>query len=212
MTTRLAELDDRTLASISAYDDHAREYQETLRYSRPRADVERFGTDVTQGDLVLDAGCGPGSDLRLLRDLQIHPVGVDLSMGALREARILMPSHPLVRTPLRDLPFRPGAFGGLWANRAFDHLPRELWSDTFTHLLSFVDHGPVYLSCVRGGIDMREEEDSILGRVYRSAASEEEVAGMFASHGLSDVEVELRPDPVHDRKRPVVVAFGRLPS
>lgn len=207
----LTGLDERTLASIRAYDEHARDYQEALRYSRPEADVERFGMHTTDGDLVLDAGCGPANDLRLLRDLGVHPVGVDLSMGALTEARMLMPRHPLVRTPLGDLPFRPGVFGGLWLSRTFDHLPRAVWTDTFTSLLSFVDHGPVYLSCVRGSIDMAEERDSILGTVYRSAASEGEIEGLLASHGLRDIGVELRPDPVHDRRRPMVVAHARLP-
>lgn len=207
----LTGLDERTLTSIRAYDEHAREYQRALRYSRPKADVERFGTHTTPGDLVLDAGCGPANDLRLLRDLGVHPVGVDLSMGALVEARVLMPRHPLVRTPLDDLPFRPGVFGGLWLSRAFDHLPRATWAETFTHLLSFVDHGPVYLSCVRGSIDLAEEQDQILGTVYRSAASEDEIEGLLASHGLREVEVELRPDPIHQRRRPMVVAHGQLP-
>lgn len=204
-------LDKRTLASIEAYDEHARAYQEALRYRRPKADAQRFGMRTTDGDLVLDAGCGPASDLRLLRDLGVHPVGVDLAMGALEEARLLMPSHPLVRTPLHDLPFRPGVFGGLWLSRTFDHLPRGQWADLFTYLLSFVDHGPVYLSCVRGSIDLEEEEDEVLGQVYRSAASEEEIEGLMLSHGLHDVEVTLRPDPQHEHRRPVVAAHGHLP-
>lgn len=204
-------LDKRTLASIEAYDEHARDYQEALRYRRPKADAQRFGLRIVTGDLVLDAGCGPASDLRLLRDLGVHPVGVDLSMGALKEARLLMPRHPLVRSPLHDLPFQRGAFGGLWLSRAFDHLPRSQWSGLFTYLLSFVDHGPVYLSCVRGSIDLVEEEDAVLGTVYRSAASEEEIEGLLLSHGLHDVEVELRPDPLYDRRRPMVVAHAHLP-
>lgn len=201
-------LDDRTKASIAAYDEHAREYQETLRRKRPAADIRRFAAFTTRGDLVLDAGCGPANDLRLLRDIGVHPVGVDLSEGALAEARMLLPRHPLVRAPLHDLPFKPNSFGGLWLSGTFDHLPRAQWRPTFAHLLTFLDHGPVYLSCVRGTRDLAEVEEPILGTVYRSEATEQEIEALFASHGLKDVQVELRPDPLLDRKRPWVVALG----
>lgn len=203
-------LDDRTLKSIAAYDEHAREYQETLRRRRPVADVRRFAAFTTRGDLVLDAGCGPASDLRLLRDIGVHPVGVDLSMGALAEARMLLPRHPLVRAPLDDLPFRPRSFGGLWLSGSLDHLPRGQWRETFAHLMTFLARGPVYFSCVLGTADLAEVDEPILGTVYRSGATEEEVEALLASHGLKDLQVEVRPDPLLDRRRPLVVALGHL--
>lgn len=203
-------LDRRTLASVAAYDEHAADYQQSLRLRRPVADVRRFGAFVRRGDLVLDAGCGPANDLRLLRDLGVHPVGVDLSMGALSEARMLLPRHPLVRAPLHDLPFRPGVFGGLWLSGAFTHLPRPDWRDTFAHLMRFLDHGPVYFSCLRGAGSLAEVEHPVLGRVYESEAAEAEVEALLSSHGLADVQVEVRPDPIADRRRPWVVAHAHL--
>jgi SAM-dependent methyltransferase len=204
------DLDERTLASIAAYDEHAREYQESLRLKRPLADVRRFADRARRGDLVLDAGCGPANDLRLLRDAGVHPVGVDLSAGALHEARMLLPRHPLVRAPLHQLPFAPRSFGGLWLSGAFTHLPRDAWRPTFAGLLDLLASGPVYLSCYRGTVDLERLEDPVLGAVYVSAATEAEITGLFEGFGLRDVTVELRPDPVHDRRRPWVVALGTL--
>lgn len=201
-------LDERTWRSVEAYDRHAREYQETLRRRRPVADVRRFAAFTTRGDLVLDAGCGPASDLRLLRDIGVHPVGADLSAGALAEARMLLPRHPLVRAPLHDLPFRARAFGGLWLSGSFDHLPRRQWRETFAHLMGLLDHGPVYFSCVRGTADLAETDEPVLGTVYRSQASEQEVETLLTSYGLRDVQVEVRPDPLLGRRRPLVVALG----
>lgn len=202
------ELDERTLKSVAAYDQHAREYQESLRLKRPRADVRRFAAFAERDDLVLDAGCGPASDLRLLRDIGVHPVGVDLSIGALHEARMLLPRHPMVRAPLHDLPFREHAFQGMWLSGAFTHLPRKDWQPTFAYLMGFLERGPVYFSCYRGDVDLQPLDDPVLGQVFISAASEEEVGGMLARHGLEDLTVELRPDPIHERQRPWVVALG----
>lgn len=203
------ELDPRTLKSIAAYSEHAREYQESLRRRRPKADVRRFGALCEKDTLVLDVGCGPANDLRLLRDVGVHPVGVDLALGALKEARMLLPRHPLVKASFTSLPFKTRSFGGLWLSGSFIHLPREQWRDVFTHLLSFLDTGPVYFSCVRGTGDMQEIDDPVLGTIHRSDATEAEVETLMSSHGLGDLSVELRPDPIVGRKRAWVVALGR---
>lgn len=202
------ELDRRTLRSIAAYDEHAAEYQAAFRLKRPVADVRRFGDLAQRGCLVLDVGCGPAIDLRVLADLGVHPVGVDLSLGALTYARMLLPRHPLVQAPMHDLPFRPRSFGGLWMSSAFTHLPRAQWRPTFAALLDLLDSGPVYFSCYRGTADLEPVEDPLLGRVHRSQATEDEVEAMLVSHGLEDVQVELRPDPIVDRRRPWVIALG----
>lgn len=201
-------LDERTLSSIAAYDEHARAYQESLRLKRPAADVRRFAAFAERGALVLDVGCGPANDLRLLRDAGVHPVGVDLSLGALKEARMLLPRHPLVRTPFHDLPFVERAFGGLWMSGSFTHLPRSEWRETFAYLLRFLDAGPVYFSCYRGSADLVPVDDPVLGKIHVSAAHEDEIEALLTGHGFRDVTVELRPDPLVDRKRPWVVALG----
>ena len=204
-------MDERTTASIAAYDEHAAAYQDAIRLKRPVADARRFGDLAERGCLVLDAGCGPAVDLRVLADLGVHPVGLDLSMGALRHARMLLPRHPLVRAPLHDPPFRPRSFGGLWLSSAFTHLPRGQWRETFAILLELLESGPVYLSCYRGTADMEPVDDPVLGRTWRSQATEDEVEALLTSHGLEDVQVEVRPDPIVDRRRPWVVALGHRP-
>jgi hypothetical protein len=68
----------------------------------------------------------------------------------------------------------------------------------------------VYLACYRGTVDLERLDDPVLGNVYVSAATEGEIEGLFTSFGLRDLTVEVRPDPVHDRRRPWVVALGTL--
>ena len=204
------ELDERTRESVAAYDAHAREYQEALRLKRPLADVRRFAGFARRHDLVLDVGCGPASDLRLLRDAGLHPVGVDLSLGALQEARMLLPRHPLVQAPLDRLPFRSRSFSGLWCLGGFTHLPRSTWRSSFVGMLDLLARGPVYFSCLRSTADLEPYDDDVLGRIYLSGATEDEIEAMLRSHGVTDLTVEVRPDPVLDRRRPWVVALGRL--
>ncbi len=203
------ELDLRTQEAIAKYDEHATRYQEALRRKRPVADLRRFANLAQRDDLVLDAGCGPASDMRLLRDAGVHPVGVDLSIGALTEARMLLPRHPLVMAPIQRLPFRPRSFGGLWLSGSFNHLRREEWGPTMAHLMTLLDRGPVYFSCVLGTRDLGEVEDPILGRIHRTDATEADVEAMMTAQGLRDLTIDVRPDPLLEKKRPWVVALGR---
>lgn len=205
----LEDLDERTLSSIAAYDQHAQAYQEAFRMKRPVADARKFAEFAGRGALVADVACGPGCDLRLLSSVGLHAVGIDASIGALRFARLLLPRHPLVLSPFEGMPFDDDTFDGLWLSSAFTHLPRGQWAPAFAHVMSKRRSGPVYFSCYRGRGDMDRVSDTVLGTVHRSQATEDEVASMMAAHGLEDVQVEVRGDPIVDRRRPWVVALAR---
>ncbi len=70
--------------------------------------------------------------------------------------------------------------------------------------------GPVYFSCYRGTADMEPVDDPVLGRTWRSQATEDEVEALLTSHGVRDVQVDVRPDPIVDRRRPWVIALGHV--
>jgi len=203
-------MDPRTRSAIEAYGPVAGEYREQVRLRRPVADVRRFAAFARRDDLVLDVGCGPANDLRVLRDAGLHPVGIDLSPGVLTEARILLPRHPLVHADFEDPPFLDRSFGGLWMSGSFAHLPRDRWRDVLARLLRLVGSGPVYFTCHRGSADLDPFNDPLLGEVHVSAAMEGEVEALLRSLGVSDLSVDVRPDLRMDRRVPWVVALGRI--
>ena len=136
-------LDPRTRRAIAAYGPVAHRYRDEVRLRRPVADARRFAAFARRDDLVLDVGCGPANDRRVLRDAGLHPVGIDLSDGALTEARTLLPRHPLVMADLTDPPFTDHYFHGLWLNGAFHHLGRAPWEPVLARLLRLLAPGPV---------------------------------------------------------------------
>ena len=202
------ELDPRTRASVAAYGPNAQAYQAAFRRSRPTSDLRRFADRAERGRIVLDLGCGPANDLRMLSDIGLHPIGVDLSLGALQFARVLQPRQGLLNAALHDIPVKDGCAGALWMSSSFTHLPRAQWAPTFAAVLTKLDHGPVYFSCYRGEADMEPIDDQLLGEVHRSQATEDEIERMFLAHGFQDLSIEIRPDPLVDRRRPWVVALG----
>ncbi len=203
-------LDARTRRAIAAYGPVARRYRDEVRLRRPIADVRRFAGLARRDDLVLDVGCGPANDLRVLRDAGLHPVGIDLSAGALTEARTLLPRHPLVMADFTEPPFTDRSFHGIWMSGAFHHLARDRWEPVLARLLRLVAHGPVYFTCLRGDADLRSFRDPLLGEVAVSAAPEAEVERMLAAAGVIDLTVDVRPDVRFDRRMSAVVALGRI--
>jgi SAM-dependent methyltransferase len=203
-------LDARTRRAIAAYGPVARRYREEVRLRRPLADVRRFAGFARRDDLVLDVGCGPANDLRVLRDAGLHPVGIDLSAGALTEARTLLPRHPLVMADLTEPPFTDHSFHGLWMNGAFHHLERDRWQPVLARLLRLLAHGPVYFTCLRGDADLLPFRDPLLGEVAVSAAPEAEVERMLTAAGVVDLTVDVRPDLRFGPRAPAVVALGRV--
>jgi len=86
---------------------------------------------------VLDAGCGTGAHLRVLRRAGSQPVGVDLSRGMLRIARRRLPGVPLAQADLNDgLPIARSCFDATLCGLVSEHLTdlRVFFADTFAVL------------------------------------------------------------------------------
>lgn len=74
------------------------------------------------GELILDAGCGTGRNLKHLRP-ESNPVGIDFSLGMLRVARREHPDVPLAIADLEQpLPFSGASFDAVLCALIGEHL------------------------------------------------------------------------------------------
>ena len=108
----------------AGYDRWASTYDTT---PNPLVTMDRRHTfrtlDPRPGERVLDAGCGTGAYLRMLRSARSLPVGLDLSPGMLRVARQVAPGVGVVQADLnRAFPVRPGMFDAVISTLVSEHL------------------------------------------------------------------------------------------
>ena len=82
-----------------------------------------FAQRLVPGALVLDLGCGPGRDTVLLRERGLNVIGMDLSMGMLREARQRV-GDGFACADMRRIPLPDACLVGVWLNAALLHLVR----------------------------------------------------------------------------------------
>jgi SAM-dependent methyltransferase len=104
------------------YDEIAREFAARTATPWPELDamMSAFMVRLPERPRVLDAGCGPGRDTRLLRGRGARVVGADVSFGMLRSTSL----SGAVQADLRALPIADAAMDGVWCQAALLHVPR----------------------------------------------------------------------------------------
>jgi ubiquinone/menaquinone biosynthesis C-methylase UbiE/diadenosine tetraphosphate (Ap4A) HIT family hydrolase len=113
---------------------------------------------LPKGALVLDAGCGPGRDAKLLSELGMTVIGIDFSEEMVRLARSNTGLEILLMD-FRDLDFSNGFFDGIWANACIHHLVDrdiDLVLSEFYRVLK--PNGVIFISAKRGTGDTLDQE------------------------------------------------------
>ena len=113
---------DHVRRTRATYDEVAADYAE--RHATPWPELNELMTAflvrLPERARILDAGCGPGRDTRLLRGRGARVVGLDLSFGMLRSQSL----SGAVQADMRTLPVADAAVDGVWCHAALLHIPR----------------------------------------------------------------------------------------
>ena len=87
------------------------------------------------GTVVLDAGCGTGSNLVMLRDLGQEAVGVDALPAAVELARRICPESAVELGDVTSLPFADESFDGVVLLDVLEHVDDRLALSEATRVL-----------------------------------------------------------------------------
>lgn len=105
-------------ATIDVYECEGADYAIRRGVQQPER-ATAFAAAVRADGRRLDLGCGPGHYLPLLG----RPVlAVDAAGAMVAAAAEAEPEVPAVQADLLDLPFDHGAFAGVWASKAHQHV------------------------------------------------------------------------------------------
>lgn len=74
---------------------------------------------------VLDMGCGTGNYSAAIQQAVKSVIGIDLSMGMLRQTRTKFPSLPIIYGDVSSLPFSSETFDGAYAVQVLHHVRKK---------------------------------------------------------------------------------------
>ncbi|HSK97635.1 MAG TPA: class I SAM-dependent methyltransferase [Euzebyales bacterium] len=202
-------MDPRTQESIAAYDRAGEKYHELWKELRPLDAVRTFGALAGRGARVLDVACGPALDVRVLRDQGLNVVAGDRSEELMRIGHVLFPKRPLARWDFRQLPFADGAFDGIWAPAALQHLPRREMRAALGELRRVHGRGPIFVSFREGQADLDLMDEPGVGPVYVTAVTAAELKTLLLDQAYERVEIQHRPDPMGRPDVTWIYGWGR---
>lgn len=97
-----------------------------------RAMLAGFAGLVERHGVIADVGCGTGAASRILADLGLNVVGVDLSPNMINEAQRLNPDLSFQVGSMTALNFNDGQLDGICAWYSVIHIPDELLPQVFS--------------------------------------------------------------------------------
>jgi ubiquinone/menaquinone biosynthesis C-methylase UbiE len=78
--------------------------------------------------LVLDMGCGSGNYAAVLQQMARSVIGVDISIGMIKQAQVKFPGLTFIGGDVGSLPFKSGTFDAAYAIQVLHHVKEK---DTF---------------------------------------------------------------------------------
>ncbi|HUF00940.1 MAG TPA: class I SAM-dependent methyltransferase [Gaiellaceae bacterium] len=107
--------------------------------------LEELMSRLPAGARVLELGCGSGiPDTRLLAE-RFRVTGVDISAEQIRRARTNVPTADFVQADITDLELEAESYAGVVAVYSFNHIPRQLLSDVFARVRSWLTPDGLFL-------------------------------------------------------------------
>jgi cyclopropane fatty-acyl-phospholipid synthase-like methyltransferase len=157
--------DPRTQLVAETYDaiaDRFRDWRDEI-VGDPRGTWrDALTSRLTDGDAILELGCGTGEmDTRLLAD-HFAVTGVDISAEQIARARRNVPEATFVRADFTEVEFPPASFAAVASFYAFNHVPRDLLPGLLAGIRSWLVPGG-YLLASLGASDLPDWTGEWLG-------------------------------------------------
>ena len=157
--------------TLEAYENIGGDY--AIKNQSPSLSLDlilEFVKPLSPGNLILDAGCGHGRDLKLFHELGFKAIGIDYSSEMIKVAKSNVPdSSKILQMDLLNMEFSPSYFDGIWSNAVLHHLSE---GDIKTVLKDFntvlKPNGVVFISVRKNSKPIFDREYSEYPRYYNS--------------------------------------------
>lgn len=172
--------------TIEVYNKTADKYASTHLDISPIKDLADQFIKNLIGPKILDAGCGPGRDVKYFLEQGLNPIGIDLSPALIKIASKNVSGAKFIEMDMRDLAFESELFDGIWACASFLHLPKKDAKIALGQFFNVLKRKGLLSISVKAGLGERfveKKEYNGFSKFY-SFYSEEEIKGIISNEGF----------------------------
>lgn len=152
-------MDDFAKKQAEAYDRMAFGYAiQKFAHNPAIPDLKIFRGYLGDKALILDIGCGVGSDAQFLASTGCHVLGIDLSEAMIAEAKRRVGGVEFQKADFRESNFPAAAFEGVWCSTVFHHVQLKDQQDFVAKCHGILKPaGVMYISTKRSGTNDNNE-------------------------------------------------------
>ncbi len=180
----------------NGYDRIASKYLEKRRSDSPDIQIlHRFTERLSEGAVILDAGCGSGVPVTLQLTARFNVTGVDFSISQLKLAKELVHSADFVCQDLTAMGFAESSFDAICSYYSIIHIPRNYHAQIFADFYRLLSPGGIALFCL-GADDLEDDiQDDYCGtKMYWSHYDAATNLRMMKNTGFLELWSEIIPD------------------
>ena len=146
----MMKTEEKLKEAVKTYNKIASIYAKYSEDQLMQFQLSRFES-LLSGKRILDAGSGSGRDVEYFLEDGFKPIGVDLSLGLIKEAKKRVPKGEFLKQDFRKTKFKDNSFDGIWSVTSLIHLPKEEIKKTLKEFHRLLDKdGIVYISVKKG--------------------------------------------------------------
>lgn len=176
--------------TIETYETEADSFETSRRAFARVESMKRFES-LLSGKAVLEIGCGPGRDARLLVDDGFNVTGIDISQSFIDIAQEQVPEATFYREDMRTMQLPSETYDGIWCSAVLLHLKREDMVPVLKKMYGTLKKGGAVFISLKQGDGEAITKDSRLNNRKRffSFFAPDEVRGFIEQAGFSIIEL-----------------------
>ncbi|MBT6995398.1 class I SAM-dependent methyltransferase [Candidatus Woesearchaeota archaeon] len=146
----MMKTEEKFKQAIKTYNKIAGIYAKYSEDQLMQFQLSRFES-LLPGKRILDAGSGSGRDVDYFLEDGFKPIGIDLSLGQIKEAKKRFPKGEFLKQDFRKTKFKDNSFDGIWCMVGFVHLPKTEIKKSLKEFHRLLDKdGIIYISVRKG--------------------------------------------------------------